>query len=406
MDEKHIFNINYNNLFTINKLHIMVNRFILNEVSYFGPGARKELPGVVERLGFKKALVVTDKGLMKFGVAKMVLDVLDEASIPYEIYDEVKPNPTVTNVKNGVAACKNAGADFIVAIGGGSAMDTAKGIGIICNNPEFSDVVSLEGVADTKKKSVPIIALPTTAGTAAETTINYVIIDEEKQKKMVCVDPNDIPCVAIIDAELMYSLPKSLTAATGMDAMTHAIEGLITKGAWELSDMFEIKAIEMIHRYLPIAVNEPTNPEGRNGMAVAQYVAGMAFSNVGLGVDHGMAHPLSALHDIPHGVACAMLLPTVMKFNAPAALPKYVDIAKALGVYKDGMTQQEAADAACAEIDNLSRLVGIPAHLSELGITEKDIDALADQAIQDVCTPGNPREVTRDDIVALYRQIL
>lgn len=384
----------------------MVNRFILNEVSYFGPGARKELPGVVARLGYKKALVVTDKGLMKFGVAKMVLDVLDEAAIPYEIYDEVKPNPTVTNVKMGVEACKKAEADFIIAIGGGSSMDTAKGIGIICNNPEFSDVISLEGVADTKKKTVPIIALPTTAGTAAETTINYVIIDEEKQKKMVCVDPNDIPAVAIIDAELMYSLPKSLTAATGMDAMTHAIEGLITKGAWELSDMFEIKAIEMIHKYLPIAVNEPTNPVGRDGMAVAQYVAGMAFSNVGLGVDHGMAHPLSALHDIPHGVACAMLLPTVMKFNAPAALPKYVDIAKALGVYKDGMTQQEAADAACAEIDNLSRLVGIPTHLSELGITEKDIEALADQAIVDVCTPGNPREVTRDDIVALYKQIL
>ena len=384
----------------------MVNRFILNEVSYFGPGARKELPGVVARLGYKKALVVTDKGLMKFGVAKMVLDVLDEAAIPYEIYDEVKPNPTVTNVKMGVEACKKAEADFIIAIGGGSSMDTAKGIGIICNNPEFSDVISLEGVADTKKKTVPIIALPTTAGTAAETTINYVIIDEEKQKKMVCVDPNDIPAVAIIDAELMYSLPKSLTAATGMDAMTHAIEGLITKGAWELSDMFEIKAIEMIHKYLPIAVNKPTNPVGRDGMAVAQYVAGMAFSNVGLGVDHGMAHPLSALHDIPHGVACAMLLPTVMKFNAPAALPKYVDIAKALGVYKDGMTQQEAADAACAEIDNLSRLVGIPTHLSELGITEKDIDALADQAIVDVCTPGNPREVTRDDIVALYKQIL
>lgn len=384
----------------------MVNRFILNEVSYFGPGARKELPGVVARLGYKKALVVTDKGLMKFGVAKMVLDVLDEAAIPYEIYDEVKPNPTVTNVKMGVEACKKAEADFIIAIGGGSSMDTAKGIGIICNNPEFSDVISLEGVADTKKKTVPIIALPTTAGTAAETTINYVIIDEEKQKKMVCVDPNDIPAVAIIDAELMYSLPKSLTASTGMDAMTHAIEGLITKGAWELSDMFEIKAIEMIHKYLPIAVNEPTNPVGRDGMAVAQYVAGMAFSNVGLGVDHGMAHPLSALHDIPHGVACAMLLPTVMKFNAPAALPKYVDIAKALGVYKDGMTQQEAADAACAEIDNLSRLVGIPTHLSELGITEKDIDALADQAIVDVCTPGNPREVTRYDIVALYKQIL
>ena len=384
----------------------MVNRFILNEVSYFGPGARKELPGVVARLGFNKALVVTDKGLMKFGVAKMVLDVLDEAGIPYAVFDEVKPNPTVTNVKQGIAAFKESGADFIVAIGGGSAMDTAKGVGIVCNNPEFEDIVSLEGVADTKKKTVPIIALPTTAGTAAETTINYVIIDEEKQKKMVCVDPNDIPCVAIVDAELMYSLPKSLTAATGMDAMTHAIEGLITKGAWELSDMFELKAIAMIHKYLPIAVEEPTNPEGRNGMAVAQYVAGMAFSNVGLGVDHGMAHPLSALHDVPHGVACAMLLPTVMRWNACAAADKYVDIAKALEVYREGMTREEAADAACAEIENLSRRVEIPAHLSELGITEADIPALADQAIADICTPGNPRPVTREDIVALYRQIL
>ncbi len=385
---------------------LMVNRFILNEVSYFGPGARKELPGVVARLGFTKALVVTDKGLMKFGVAKMVLDVLDEANIPYAVYDDVKPNPTVTNVKMGVDALKAAQADFIVAIGGGSAMDTAKGIGIVSNNPEFADVVSLEGVADTKKKTVPIIALPTTAGTAAETTINYVIIDETKQKKMVCVDPNDIPCVAIVDAELMYSLPKSLTAATGMDAMTHAIEGLITKGAWELSDMFEIKAINMIHRYLPVAVEDPTNPEGRNGMAVAQYVAGMAFSNVGLGVDHGMAHPMSALHDVPHGVACAILLPTVMRFNAPAALDKYVDIAKALEVYTPDMTKEEAADAACTEIENLSRRVGIPTHLSDLGITEADIDALADQAIADVCTPGNPREVTRDDIVALYKSIL
>ena len=384
----------------------MVNRFILNEVSYFGPGARKELPGVVARLGFNKALVVTDKGLMKFGVAKMVLDVLDEAGIPYAVFDEVKPNPTVTNVKQGIAAFKESGADFIVAIGGGRAMDTAKGVGIVCNNPEFEDIVSLEGVADTKKKTVPIIALPTTAGTAAETTINYVIIDEEKQKKMVCVDPNDIPCVAIVDAELMYSLPKSLTAATGMDAMTHAIEGLITKGAWELSDMFELKAIAMIHKYLPIAVEEPTNPEGRNGMAVAQYVAGMAFSHGGLGVDHGMAHPLSALHDVPHGVACAMLLPTVMRWNACAAADKYVDIAKALEVYREGMTREEAADAACAEIENLSRRVGIPAHLSELGITEADIPALADQAIADVCTPGNPRPVTREDIVALYRQIL
>lgn len=384
----------------------MANRFILNEVSYFGPGARKELPGVVARLGFKKALVVTDKGLIKFGVAKQVTDVMDEAGIAYEIFSDVKPNPTVTNVKDGIEACKKAEADFIVAIGGGSAMDTAKGIGIVVRNPEFSDIVSLEGVADTKNKSLPIIALPTTAGTAAETTINYVIIDETRQAKMVCVDPNDIPCVAIIDAELMYSLPKSLTAATGMDAMTHAIEGLITKAAWELSDMFEIKAIEMIYRYLPIAVDEPTNPVGRDGMAVAQYVAGMAFSNVGLGVDHGMAHPLSALHDIPHGVACAMLLPTVMRFNAPAAKAKYVDIAKACGVYKDGMTVDEAADAACEAIADLSRRVGIPEHLTELGITEKDIDALADQAIVDVCTPGNPREVTRDDIVALYKQIL
>ena len=384
----------------------MVNRFILNEVSYFGPGARKELPGVVRRFGYKKALVVTDKSLMKFGVAKMVIDELDAAGIVYDIFDDVKPNPTVTNVKDGIAACKAAGADFIVAIGGGSAMDTAKGIGIVCNNPEFSDIVSLEGVADTKKKSLPIIALPTTAGTAAETTINYVIVDEENQKKMVCVDPNDIPAVAIVDAELMYSLPKGLTASTGMDAMTHAIEGYITKAAWEMSDMFEIKAIEMIHKYLPIAVNEPENPEGRNGMAVAQYIAGMAFSNVGLGVDHGMAHPMSALHDVPHGVACAILLPTVMRFNAPAAKEKYAEIAKACGVYRDGMTLDEAVEAACNEIANLSRIVGIPEHLSELGIHEEDIPALAEQAINDVCTPGNPREVTKEDIIAIYKSIL
>ncbi len=384
----------------------MVNRFILNEVSYFGPGARKELPGVVSRFGYKKALVVTDKSLMKFGVAKMVIDELDAAGIAYDIFDDVKPNPTVTNVKDGIEACKKAGADFIVAIGGGSAMDTAKGIGIVCNNPEFSDIVSLEGVADTKKKSLPIIALPTTAGTAAETTINYVIIDEVNQKKMVCVDPNDIPAVAIVDAELMYSLPKGLTASTGMDAMTHAIEGYITKAAWEMSDMFEIKAIEMIHKYLPIAVNEPQNPEGRNGMAVAQYIAGMAFSNVGLGVDHGMAHPMSALHDVPHGVACAILLPTVMRFNAPAAKEKYAEIAKACGVYRDGMTLDEAVEAACNEIANLSRIVGIPEHLSELGIHEEDIPALAEQAINDVCTPGNPREVTKEDIIAIYKSIL
>lgn len=384
----------------------MVNRFILNEVSYFGPGARKELPGVVSRLGFKKALVVTDKGLVKFGVAKMVTDVLDEAGIAYEMYSEVKPNPTVTNVKMGVEAFAAAGADFIVAIGGGSSMDTAKGIGIVTNNPEFADVVSLEGCAPTKHKTVPIIALPTTAGTAAETTINYVIIDEEKHKKMVCVDPNDIPCCSIIDAELMYTLPKGTTAATGMDALTHAIEGYITKAAWELSDMFELEAIRMINKHLRTAVYDPTNPVGRHGMAVAQYVAGMAFSNVGLGVVHGMAHPMGSLFDIPHGVANALLLPTVMEFNKPVCIDKYVEIAKAMDAYKDGMTKAEAAQAACDAVRALAIEVGIPQHLSELGISVDDIEALADQAIEDVCTPGNPRKVTRADIVALYNKVL
>lgn len=384
----------------------MVNRFILNEVSYFGAGARKELPAVVERMGFKKALVVTDKGLVKFGVCKMVTDVMDAAGIAYEIYDEVVPNPTVTNVKNGVAAFAKAGADFLVAIGGGSSMDTAKGIGIVTNNPEFSDVVSLEGVAPTKKKTVPIIAFPTTAGTAAETTINYVIIDEEKHKKMVCVDPNDIPCCSIIDAELMYTLPKATTAATGLDALTHAIEGYITKAAWELSDMFEIEAIRMINKYLRLAVFDPENPVGREGMALAQYVAGMAFSNVGLGVVHGMAHPMGSLHNIPHGVANALLLPTIMEFNAPVCREKYVEIAKAMGAYKEGMTQIEAAQAACDAVRALAVEVGIPQHLSEIGIYEKDIDALADQAIADVCTPGNPRKVTRAEIVELYKKVL
>ena len=384
----------------------MVNRFILNELSYFGAGSRKELPAVVERLGFKKALVVTDKGLVQFGVCKMVTDVMDAAGIAYDIYDEVVPNPTVTNVKNGVKAFAEAKADFLVAIGGGSSMDTAKGIGIVTNNPEFSDVISLEGVAPTKKKSVPIIAFPTTAGTAAETTINYVIIDEEKHKKMVCVDPNDIPCCSIIDAELMYSLPKGTTAATGLDALTHAIEGYITKAAWELSDMFEIEAIRLINKYLRLAVFDPQNPKGREGMALAQYVAGMAFSNVGLGVVHGMAHPMGSLHNIPHGVANALLLPTIMEFNAPVCREKYVEIAKAMGAYKEGMTQIEAAQAACDAVRALAVEVGIPQHLSEIGIYEKDIDALADQAIADVCTPGNPRKVTRDDIVALYKKVL
>ena len=382
----------------------MVNRFILNEVSYFGPGARKELPTVIASRGWKKALVVTDKGLMKFGVAKMVLDVLDEANIAYEVFDDVKPNPTVSNVTAGIEACKKAEADFIIAIGGGSSMDTAKGIGVVVTNPEFADIVSLEGVAPTKNKCLPIVALPTTAGTAAETTINYVIIDEAATKKMVCVDPNDIPAIAIVDAELMYTLPKGLTASTGLDALTHAIEGLITKGAWEMSDMFEIKAIEMIARYLETAVFEPTNAEARNGMAVAQYIAGMAFSNVGLGVVHGMAHPLGAIFDIPHGVANALLLPVIMEFNAPAALSKYVDIAKAMNVYKDGMSREEAAKAAVEAVKALSVKVGIPQHLSELGIKEEDLPRLAASAIADVCTPGNPREVTEEIILELYKK--
>lgn len=384
----------------------MINRFVLNEVSYFGPGAREVLPQEVKRLGLNKAFVATDKDLIKFGVADKVLSVLREAGIPYEVFSEIKPNPTVSNVKAGVKAFAESGADFILAIGGGSSIDTSKAIGIITNNPEFSDVVSLEGVADTKKKSIPIIALPTTAGTAAEVTINYVITDEENEKKMVCVDPNDIPAIAIVDAELMYTLPKSLTAATGLDALTHAIEGLITKGAWEMSDMFEIKAIEMIARYLETAVNEPNNADARNGMAVAQYIAGMAFSNVGLGVVHGMAHPLGAIFDIPHGVANALLLPTIMEFNAPAALEKYVLIAKAMNVYKDGMTTEEAAQAAVDAVKALSIRVGIPQHLSELGIKESDLPKLADSAIADVCTPGNPREVTRDIILELYQKVL
>lgn len=382
----------------------MTRRFILNEVSYFGPGARKELPGEIRRLGLHKALVCTDKDLIKFGVAQKVLDVLDEAQIPYEVFSEIKQNPTVKNVKLGLEAFAKSGADFLLAIGGGSSIDTSKAIGIITNNPEFADVVSLEGVADTKHKSVPIIALPTTAGTAAEVTINYVITDEENEKKMVCVDPNDIPAIAIVDAELMYTLPRSLTAATGLDALTHAIEGLITKGAWEMSDMFEIKAIEMIARYLETAVNEPSNPEARDGMAVAQYVAGMAFSNVGLGAVHGMAHPLGAIFDIPHGVANALLLPIVMEFNAPTALDKYVTIAKAMNAYKEGMTREEAAEAAVDAVRQLSIRVGIPQHLAELGIKETDLPRLAKAAFADVCTPGNPRDITEEDILELYKK--
>ncbi|MBO5314669.1 MAG: lactaldehyde reductase [Prevotella sp.] len=384
----------------------MSQRFILNEVSYFGAGCRKELPEVLKRMNLKKALVVTDKGLIKVGTTKLVTDILDEAGFPYEVYSEVKPNPTVTNVQQGVEAFKNSNADCIVAIGGGSAMDTAKGIGIVSNNPEFADVVSLEGCAPTKNKSVPIVALPTTAGTGAEVTINYVIIDEERQAKMVCVDPNDIPAVAIVDPELTYSLPKSLTAATGMDALTHAIEGYITKGAWVMSDMYELQAIKMIAENLPLAVDEPTNPVGREGMALAQYIAAQAFSNVGLGLVHGMAHPMGSLHDIPHGVANAMLLPTIMEFNMPMCIEKYGIIARTMGVDTTGMTAEEAAQAACDAVKALAIRVGIPQHLTEIGITEENIPALAAQAITDVCTPGNPREVTEAEIVELYKKVL
>lgn len=384
----------------------MAQRFILNEVSYFGAGARKELPDVLNRMGLKKALVCSDKGLIKVGTTKMVTDVLDEVGFAYDIYSEIKPNPTVTNVKQGVEAFKASGADCIIAIGGGSSMDTAKGIGIVANNPEFGDIVSLEGCAPTKHKSVPIIALPTTAGTGAEVTINYVIIDEERQAKMVCVDPNDIPAVAIVDPELMYTLPKSLTAATGMDALTHAIEGYITKGAWVMSDMYELQAIKMIAENLPLAVEEPTNPVGREGMALAQYIAAQAFSNVGLGLVHGMAHPMGSLHDIPHGVANALLLPTIMEFNMPKCIEKYGVIARTMGVDTTGMSADEAAQAAVDAVKALSIRVGIPQTLGELGINEEHIPALAAQAIADVCTPGNPRDVTEAEIVELYKKVL
>ena len=378
----------------------MAYRMILNETSYFGAGSRKVIAEEVAKRGYKKALIVTDKDLIKFGVADQVIAVLKDANIPYEIFDEVKPNPTVKNVKAGIAAFQAAGADFMIAIGGGSSMDTSKAIGII----EFSDVVSLEGVANTKKKSVPVIALPTTAGTAAEVTINYVITDEENVKKMVCVDPNDIPTLAIIDPELMLSMPRGLTASTGMDALTHAIEGLITLGAWEMSDMFETKAIEMIAKWLPKAVENPSDIEARDGMATAQYIAGMAFSNVGLGLVHGMAHPLGAYYDIPHGVANALLLPFVMEYNKEAAKAKYRTIAEAMGVDTSSMSDDEAADAAVKAVKDLAIRVRIPQHLSEIGVPESGLPTLAQAAFNDVCTPGNPRQTNVEEILAIYKK--
>lgn len=380
----------------------MANRFILNETSYFGCGAIKELKNEIARRGFKKAFIVADKDLIKFGTVKLVADEL--GAVPYEIFAEFKANPTVKNVKDGVAAFAVSGADFIIAIGGGSAIDTSKGIAIVANNPEFKDVVSLEGVADTKNKCVPIIALPTTAGTAAEVTINYVITDENTGRKMVCVDANDIPVLAIVDAELMATMPKGLTAATGMDALTHAIEGYITKGAWELSDMFELKAIELISKNLRAATADGKNMQARENMALAQYVAGMAFSNVGLGCVHSMAHPLGARFDIAHGVANALLLPFVMEYNMPAAVDKYCEIAKAMGVDISKMTKTEGAKAAVDAVKKLSLDLNIPQTLREIKIPEDALVQLSKDAFADVCTGGNPREITQKDILELYKK--
>lgn len=380
-------------------------RMILNETSYFGAGCRQTIAVEVARRGFKKAFFVTDKDLIRFKVADKVIEVFEKNAIPYELFSDVKANPTIANVQNGVAAFKASGADFIVALGGGSSIDTAKGIGIVVNNPAFADVKSLEGVAETRQKAVPTFALPTTAGTAAEVTINYVIIDEEAKKKMVCVDPNDIPAVAIIDPELMYSMPKGLTAATGMDALTHAIESYITPGAWAMSDMFELKAIEMIAANLKAAVDNGNDVVAREAMSQAQYIAGMGFSNVGLGIVHSMAHPLGAHYDTPHGVANALLLPYVMEYNADsAAAPKYIHIAKAMGVNTDGMSEAEGVYAAVEAVKSLSLSIGIPHKLHEIDVREEDLHQLAIDAFNDVCTGGNPRPTSIEDIEALYRK--
>lgn len=382
----------------------MANRFVLNETSYHGKGAIQEIATEVKGRGFKKCFVCSDPDLIKFNVTKKVTDVLDANSIDYEIYSKIKANPTVENVKTGVETLKASGADCIIAIGGGSSMDTAKAIGIIIKNPEFADVVSLEGVAPTKNKCVPIIAVPTTAGTAAEVTINYVITDTEKNRKMVCVDVHDIPVVAVVDPDMMSSMPKGLTAATGMDALTHAIEGYITAGAWELSDMFHLKAIEIISNNLRGAVEN--TPEGREGMALGQYIAGMGFSNVGLGIVHSMAHPLGAVYDTPHGVANAIILPTVMEYNAPATGEKYRNIAKAMGVTGvDDMSLEEARKAAVDAVKQLSQDVGIPENLKDI-VKPEDVDFLAQSAYDDACRPGNPRETSVEEIKELYLSLI
>ena len=382
----------------------MANRFVLNETSYHGKGAIESIADEAKGRGFKKAFICSDPDLLKFGVTKKVTDVLDKAGLDYEIYSDIKANPTIENCQHGVESFKASGADYLIAIGGGSSMDTSKAIGIVVANPEFSDIRSLEGVAPTKNKAVPIFAVPTTAGTAAEVTINYVITDAEKNRKMVCVDVHDIPVVAFVDPDMMSSMPKGLTAATGMDALTHAIEGYITKGAWELSDMFHLKAIEIISHALRGAVEN--TPEGREEMALGQYIAGMGFSNVGLGIVHSMAHPLGALYDTPHGVANAIILPTVMEYNAPATGEKYRDIAKAMGVKgTDDMTQEEYRKAAVDAVKRLASDVGIPADLKEI-VKEEDVQFLSESAYAEACRPGNPRDTSVEEIAELYRSLI
>ena len=382
----------------------MANRIVLNTVSYHGKGAINEIPGVVKSKGFKHIFVCSDPDLVKFGVTAKVTELLEKEGIPYTLYSEIKPNPTIKNVQDGVAAFKACAADSIIAIGGGSSMDTAKAIGIIITNPDFEDVRSLEGVAPTKNKSVPILAVPTIAGTAAEVTINYVITDVEKKRKFVCVDTHDIPVVAIVDPDMMSSMPKGLTASTGMDALTHAIEGYITKGAWEMTDMFHLKAIEIISKNLRGAVEN--TPEGREGMALGQYIAGMGFSNVGLGIVHSMAHALGAVYDTPHGVANAILLPTVMAYNADATGDKYKYIAKAMGVEgTENMTQEEYRKAAVDAVRQLSIDVGIPADLKDI-VKEEDVQFLAESAVADACAPGNPKDASLEDIIALYHSLM
>ncbi|EOR28207.1 L-1,2-propanediol oxidoreductase [Clostridium sartagoforme AAU1] len=382
----------------------MANRMILNETSYLGAGAIENIVTEVKVRGYKKALVVTDKDLIKFNVATKVTDLLKENALEFEIFDEVKANPTINVVKAGIEKFKESNADYLIAIGGGSSIDTAKAIGIIINNPEYSDVRSLEGAVLTKNKCVDIIAVPTTAGTAAEVTINYVITDEEKKRKFVCVDPHDIPVIAVVDSEMMSSMPKGLTAATGMDALTHAIEGYITKGAWELTDTLHLKAIEIIGRSLRSAVANES--KGREDMALGQYVAGMGFSNVGLGIVHSMAHPLGAFYDTPHGIANAVILPYVMEYNAEATGEKYKEIAKAMDVQGlDNMSQEEYRKAAIDAVKKLSEDVGIPKTLSEIGVKEEDLQALAKSAFADACTPGNPRDTNVTEILEIYKKL-